>query len=105
MFKFRVIVVVSLCSNKLANIEEESQANWLPMAAPPPETPTETMEFLGRSWSLSAKELSKALSHNHVATKNDENLPSFYVGVDQVQLEKSRISVEVRSLPPSLGLI
>lgn len=53
-------------SNRLENIEEDNDASWLPAMCPPPETPTESMEFLARSWSLSAKELSNALCHVQV---------------------------------------
>ncbi|PKA59062.1 hypothetical protein AXF42_Ash001155 [Apostasia shenzhenica] len=50
------------CSaRRLDSIQEDGSANLLPASLRLPETPTEAMEFLARSWSLSAAELSKAL--------------------------------------------
>lgn len=91
-------VSTSVCSSnssRLENIKEEGVENWLQAACPLPETPTESMEFLGRSWSVSSVEVSKALSHTFVETQN----PNFFCYVDAHHLESSTISQDhVRSL-------
>lgn len=82
-------------SNKLEGINEDSAANWQPLAFPPPETPTESMEFLARSWSLSAMELSKALSHTKPTSCLDEKMSFSSL---QSQLGKTSIMKEPVSL-------
>ncbi|URE42658.1 Plant pleckstrin region [Musa troglodytarum] len=64
-------------SMRLENIEEERPASCLPVSLRPPETPTEAMEFLARSWSLSAVEISKAL------TLFENRKPSDSTGVER----------------------
>ncbi|CAD5329771.1 unnamed protein product [Arabidopsis thaliana] len=57
---------------KLENIDEEGPSTVARevRTALPPETPTEMMEFLGRSWSISAVELTRAFFNNSTADTN-----------------------------------
>lgn len=67
--------VAKCLSHRLENIDENAPPKWLPVSSALPETPTESMEFLARSWSLSAMELSKALTSTDIASNILEKTP------------------------------
>lgn len=75
-------------SQKLEGIREECEASWLPSTCPPPETPTESMEFLARAWSVSATELSKALSHTKLDYSHVEKPLASSFSVRQTNFKK-----------------
>lgn len=57
-------------SHRIKNVEEDTEelkevAGTFP-SVPQPQTPKEPLDFLSRSWSLSALEISKALAQKHV---------------------------------------
>lgn len=65
--------------------EEELKATSSLPSIPQPQTPCEPMEFLSRSWSLSASEISKALAQKQKQCNFD---PNFHVLTETHQVPK-----------------
>ncbi|XP_050266689.1 VAN3-binding protein isoform X4 [Quercus robur] len=74
--------VAKCLSHRLENIDENAPPKWLPISSAQPETPTESMEFLARSWSLSAMELSKALTSTDIASNILDKTPLSSIGIE-----------------------
>ncbi|XP_059643391.1 VAN3-binding protein [Cornus florida] len=86
----------SKCSmNQLKNIEEDRPAIWLPTTCLQPESSTESVEFLARSWSLSAMQLSKILPPAQIASKH-VGKPPLYSVIPEATPARSAVSNETQ---------
>ncbi|XP_068651145.1 VAN3-binding protein-like [Aristolochia californica] len=83
-------------SLKMGSFEEDE--GGLEMYRIPPETPKEPMEFLSRSWSASAAEISKALAHKKKSSLGDkrpdvisESFVTSQQTIDRIQSSRASI--------------
>lgn len=90
---------VDTAAGLLATHHMEEEEGLVSMVIPPPQTPMEPMEYLSRSWSVSAEEISKAL------LLSGSNKRTFFAATDRLMPQPPQMAAITETETPALVVV